>query len=326
MMNLKKIFMKKNKNMISAYYGRLYNPYYNLYAKINDNIPDLYNTIGEKLEIFFIRDAVSAHNPYALGSIPTKFLFDRYNINLKTHFYSHHAMLETMGFPVKRYGLLIESKSIVPNDYEIFEKHKGLNNDFDLIFTHDYKTLNEISNARFVPWCANLWYGSLVGGGVLSDSQYTKKNKNVSIVSSDKEYCDLHKFRIELARECKRFNLADTFGTFDGGDYAPISESLADYKYSIVIENEISPLFFTEKLTNCFASMTVPIYLGATEIDNFFNPDGIIKISQTSDIRSVLLQCSDEDYYGRINAIKDNYERVQKYRNIADWMYEEYLK
>ena len=42
-----------------------------------------------------------------------------------------------------------------------------------------------------------------------------------AIVSSDKTMCDLHNFRIELARFCRRENIADTFGTFDGGKPVP---------------------------------------------------------------------------------------------------------
>ena len=61
------------------------------------------------------------------------FLTDRFNFGLKTHFYSHQAMLETMGNPDKKFGFLFESMGIVPEDYKIFDKHKGLNKDFDLI-------------------------------------------------------------------------------------------------------------------------------------------------------------------------------------------------
>ena len=41
------------------------------------------------------------------------------------------AMLETMGNPEKKYGFLLESKTIVPEDYKIFDKNKGLNKVID---------------------------------------------------------------------------------------------------------------------------------------------------------------------------------------------------
>ena len=48
---------------------------------------------------------------------------------------------------------------------------------------------------------------------------------------------------------------------------------------ALIIENDITPYFFTEKITNCFISQTIPVYLGATQIHKFFNTDGIITIS-----------------------------------------------
>ena len=75
-----------------------------------------------------------------------------------------------------------------------------------------------------------------------------------------------------------------------------------------------------------FAFHTVPIYLGATEIDKFFNPDGIIKITTKDDINEVLKQCSKEDYENRLPAIKDNYNRVLEYGSPLDYMYEKYVK
>ena len=152
------------------------------------------------------------------------------------------------------------------------------------------------------------------------------KNKNVSVVSSNKTSCDLHLFRLNLARRCRDEKLCDTFGTFDGGSPVNIADTLTDYRYSICVENDISPFFFTERITNCFMSMTVPIYCGASEIDKFFNPDGIIFMKPGEDIREILKKCSKQDYESRIPAIKDNFDRVQKYRNIWDFMYNEYLK
>ena len=74
--------------------------------------------------------------------------------------------------------------------------------------------------------------------------------------------------------------------------------------------------------------MTVPIYLGATKIDKFFNPDGIIQISlnDLDNIDKILLQCNEEDYMNRLSAVKDNYNRVQNYLNIEDYIYTNYLK
>lgn len=326
MSKLFKLFKtKKPQCTKSSVYGDIYTPIYNNWSEFYPGKPEIYNKNGERMDIFFIRDMHFAHNPYYLPNPPTKFMWDRFNIGLDTHFYSHDSMLETMGKPKHRYGLLIESRAIVPNDYKIFERHPDLYKDFDAIFTYDADILDKIPNAKFFPACAEPWYG-VNGNGIAKPDAYKHKTKNTSIVSSDKTSCDLHLFRLNLARQCRDKNLCDTFGTFDGGTPVNIEDTLTKYRYSIVIENDISPYFFTERLTNCFMSMTVPIYCGATDIGKFFNADGIIFIKPGDDIEKILKNCSKSDYESRIPAIIDNFERVQKYKNIWDFMYNEYLK
>lgn len=306
-----------------AKYGHIYYPMYNLDAEMADISPEFYTSDGRRMEMFFLRDSHIAHAPYIASN---HFQFDRYNFGLKTHFYTHGAMLETMGSPTKKYGILIESEGIVPDDYALFDKHAGLEKDYDLIFTYSERLLNLLPNARFVPFAASPWYGR-ARGEFVDESIYTAKSRGVSIVSSDKKMCDLHRIRFDLAQKCKNLGLADAYGTFDGGAYINSGVALENYRYSIIIENDLQPFFFTEKLTNCFVSMTIPIYIGATKIDQFFNPDGIISLNveDLDDIENVLNGCTECDYESRLDAMKDNFARVKRYFRVWDFMYEEYL-
>ena len=300
-------------------YGKIYLPIYNLDYPMQSGEPEIYNKGGQKLKTYFIRDLQLADR----ASIQSKyFICDRYNFGLKTHFYTHQAMLETMGNPDKKYGFLFESKGIMPEDYKIFDKHKGLNKEFDLIFTYDADILNKYDNARFVPFCSNTWYQ-----GDLNPNAYQEKTKDVSILSSNKAQCELHKVRINLAQYLKRNNLADTFGTFDGGNFVKIDDTLKDYRYTFAIENFIEPYFFTQKLTSCFSAMTIPIYIGATDIGKFFNTDGIIQISvkDLDNVENILKKCTKEEYEARIPAIIDNYNIAKNYVNFWDKLYEDYL-
>lgn len=299
-------------------YGRIYLPYYHPRAEISSKEHEIYNSDGRKMRTFFIRDVHIAHAPFSESKY---FIWDRFNIGLDTHFYTHKSMLETMGNPSYRYGMLLESPSIVPEDYKIFEKHKGLQNDFDLIFTFDVNILDKCDNARFVPFCSAVWNQD----SIIANS-YKNKTKNISFISSDKKMCELHKFRYDLAQKCKREWLADTYGTFDGGGYVEkLTDVLNDYRFNICIENDITPYYFSERFTTALACGTIPIYLGATEIDKFFNPDGIIKITTKDDIEKVLEQCTPEEYERRLPAVIDNIERAKKYYNPYDYMFEEYF-
>ena len=137
----------------------------------------------------------------------------------------------------------------------------------------------------------------------------------------------MHIVRKNLAFKCKNEGLADTFGTFDGGAWVRPEDFLKNYRFHIAVENDITDYFFTEKITNCFAAQTIPIYIGAKKIDEFFNPDGIIQVSLDSldDIERILAQCTPEEYEQRLPAVLENYERVKEYKNSYDFLYEKYF-
>ena len=84
---------------------------------------------------------------------------------------------------------------------------------------------------------------------------------------------------------------------------------------------------FTEKILNCFEAMTVPIYLGAKKIKDFFNIDGIIQLDLTDidRLEDIIRNLGQQDYGERRDAILENFERVQKYLCLEDYIYNSYL-
>lgn len=272
------------------------------------------------METYFIKNRHSRHAPF--GHEGKYFFWDRYNYGLDTHFYGPEAMTGTLGKPAVKYGMLTESRTIVPKDYEVFHRNRGLEKDFRYIFTYDDRILNEIENARFYPVAAGIWNSEMREG------RYREKDRNLSILSSDKVMCALHRFRLELARLCKRDGLADTFGRFDGGGYVEkVDETLNRYRFSMIIENDVSDYYFSERLTSCFAAQTVPVYLGARRIGEFFNTDGMILLGSADleEAESLIAECTRERYEAMLPAVLDNYERVKEYVNMQDYLYEHYL-
>ena len=61
--------------------------------------------------------------------------------------------------------------------------------------------------------------------------------------------------------------------------------------------------------------------MGTKKVVDYFNSDGIIFFDGTFDVSTL----TEELYNSKINAIKDNYERVQKYSVLDDWIFENYL-
>ena len=183
---------------------------------------------------------------------------------------------------------------------------------FDNIFTWDTDIL-KLPNAKFLPW-----------GGVWTES-IGPKTKNLSIVASNKTFSNLHKQRYDLAWYMKKNNIGDTYGTFDGGSRVDPGVPLASYRFSIAIENYIYDYWFTEKICNCFATKTVPIYIGANKINEFFNKDGIIQVNNIEEIKELLKDFNyEEEYNKRKNAIEDNYKRVQEFKSPFNYLYKHY--
>ena len=276
----------------------------------SSNPPALYNNKGEKLQVFFISSEY-----YAGGG--QKIYWDMHNIGLPVHFYQDDCCTNIMGNPTKKYAWLVEPPPIKPTINESFE-YKGLHKDFDLVLTHNDKLLDKIPNARLLPYWS-VWYGKEVRGNkkdnVRTDEDlWCFKDKDISMMCSYKILTPLHQIRHEITHRAQQSGKIDVFGKFNGGAEVLFkSISLEKYRFSIVVENHLSSYYFTEKILDCFASMTIPLYLGASKIGDFFNTDGIIFIDKTTNLNEIIKFCTKEEYESRLEAIKDNYHRIVKY-------------
>ena len=71
----------------------------------------------------------------------------------------------------------------------------------------------------------------------------------------------------------------------------------------------------------------MPIYLGAPNIGDFYNLDGIVIMDKNANgevtFNSEIL--SDEYYNDHIDAVKDNYERVLQTQTAEDFMFLNYF-
>ena len=312
----------------NAEYGTFYAPYYNVTLPFSGT-PNYYSADGRKLDGFFQRDVVSAHIPYSASKY---FFWDRFNYSLPTHFYAHGAMLETMGRPDRRYGMFVESEGIIPEHYAIFRRFAGIEKDFDAVFTFSETLLNTLPNAKFFLFPAVIWYSKEECNGEkdpaeMSDLAWQKKEKDVSMLCSARKLTPMQLVRHRFANDAARSGKVDVFGTFSkkGGGVKFKSMTLEKYRFQIVVENDIRPFYFTEKIMDCFASMTIPVYLGAPKIGDFFNADGIITIQKDTPVESIIRQCTESEYIRRLDAVRDNYKRSLKYLNMDDRFYEEFF-
>ena len=203
-------------------------------------------------------------------------------------------------------SLVIESKSIKPKIVEgIIKNRKLVEDNFEIIFTHDQRLLKLGKKYKWVP----------ANGFWIKNPKIYEKSKMISMISSNKNFTEGHRTRLEWVSI-----LRDQLDLFGRGfnKIKNKEEGLCDYMFSVAIENAQYKTYFTEKILDCFATGTIPIYFGAPDIGNYFNLDGIINLSKKFDI-------SEEIYHSKIKAVKDNLERVKKMEIIEDFIWENYL-
>ena len=157
---------------------------------------------------------------------------------------------------------LLESREIIGEQYKwIEDNYDFVASRVDGIFTADQRLTEEagpdgkflycISNAA--PWVMD------------RDPYYSQKKKLVSMIASNKGYTEGHRRRLRVVQKfVDKFGQDDLYG-WGLTHELPLKEKsrgLREYMFSFACENANYPTYFTEKLTDCFACGTIPVYYG----------------------------------------------------------------
>jgi hypothetical protein len=179
---------------------------------------------------------------------------------------------------------------------------------YDLILTWNHVILGYCGNAVLFPF----------GGCWTREADTSKKEFAASFLTSSKVMCPGHGLRLDI------FNrLANRVGAIPVTKHksppmlADKRSMLVPFQFSVAMENTRRQNFFTEKLIDCFATKTIPIYWGCPNVDEFFNPEGIIKFNNADDLEAGLAALTPETYASRRAAIEDNYNRSLLYSNFG---------
>lgn len=86
--------------------------------------------------------------------------------------------------------------------------------------------------------------------------------------------------------------------------------------FHIAIENAFEPNYFTEKLVDCLATYTVPVYRGCPNIGDHFNIDGMILAPPGQPVIDIVNRLTAGDYWNRMGAIVENARRCRKYMDF----------
>lgn len=227
-------------------------------------------------------------------------------ITLFTDNYLNPNVIKSVDSKIK-IGWILEPPVIHPWVYDNIDTYV---NELDYLLTFSEEITEKYENARTFSWCSirldhNDW-------GV------HPKDKLISMIASNKTDAPGHKLRHRVANElAEKFNI-DLWG----GGYKLFPQhgkilALKDFMFSVVIQNCQLDTFFTD-FVDPLATGTIPIFWGTRNVDKYFNTDGIIFFDTFEELENILENLTEKDYYDRIEAVKDNFERSKKYWRSDD--------
>tara|TARA_R110002153_G_scaffold119109_1_gene264039 strand:- start:7641 stop:8393 length:753 start_codon:yes stop_codon:yes gene_type:complete len=196
----------------------------------------------------------------------------------------------------------IEPLSVNNNIQDFCER----SSDFDLVLTW-HSDILETNNSKLFPF-GTCWIEK-------DDRRIFPKNKNLSIIASHKNYAPGHILRHQIIH-----NYPEDLSLYGRG-YKSIENkitALKDYRFSLIIENEYSNNWFTEKLIDCLVTGTVPIFWGCPNIHKFFDPRGFILFNNIDQIPKIKSECNESAYKNLLPFIKKNYHSALEYVDIFD--------
>ena len=233
---------------------------------------------------------------------------------------------------------LLEHKGYFKNEYyDLILKNYDK---FDTVLTFDKDLLENIPNAKFTPPLFVTHFNCLPNSvgyqPCKSDSietyelpsdvfQIYKKNKLVSAIASNKAFLPGHVKRLEFIKSIK--DRVDLYGRGMGRELASKLDGLRDYMFSVAIENvENDDYYFTEKITECFLTGTIPIYHGCLNINKFFDTRGILYFNNQEELDQIIDSLSPEKYESMLEYAKINFEACFKWPLNNDMLYGMYYK
>jgi len=251
-----------------------------------------------------------------LGKAPREFEYVKGKTNFDgiTIFTDH--MFGLASKVQSKYKIAWQVESPVHSQKQFYPMIRNYHHLFDMIFTYDENLIAK--DPHLFKRC------NFGGTTVLEpDLRLNEKDKKVAVVHSGKRDTANHLLR-ELVAKSGR---VDAFGRMTGKSFDNIVDVYAPYNFAVIIENMDCDNYFSEKLTDCIACGCIPIYRGCTNIGQYFDERGMIKVHTMDDLHEILPTLTDELYDSMIKPHSANLNTVlNKYYTNEDWLYLNYMK
>ncbi len=247
---------------------------------------------------------------------------DRAKATVDTVVYMDGAILDGLEAEGRKIAWLLESPAVLRVKCPaLLDELERVIASFDLVLTCERELCALDPRVLYHPAGSNLPWTPECDYGL------HEKDRTCSMLASDKQLVEGHAVRLRYAE--KLGPDLDLFGgalgspRVGGNGSAPgKGEALYRYRFQVAMENCRVPLYYTEKLTDCFATGTVPVYWGSGDIGELFDPAGILVLDEGFDVRAL-----DAGLYDRmLPAVRGNLARVRSLESADDLLYRRYVR
>jgi hypothetical protein len=94
--------------------------------------------------------------------------------------------------------------------------------------------------------------------------------------------------------------------------------------FSIIIENGNYDSYYTEKITDCFATGTVPVYWGTKKLPDIFDPDGIFWLEKGKE-KEAMNSLNFELYESKKEFIENNFNALRELKLADDQLFKKII-
>ena len=226
-----------------------------------------------------------------------------------------------------RVAMIAEPPVIDSGTYQRFENMQFADT-FDLVFTFYDAFLSRPKFREYVfggsfviPRSDEKWANASIDHW--ATDLLMQKNKRISMILSEKQSAPGHRFRHVIWAHVRNKRV-DGYGRGVNGQYLQNkADGLRNYRFSIVIENgKDQGRYFSEKLIDCIAMMTIPIYWGSGDnLKRHFDMNGIMLFNTEQELYNILdsLENSAERVYQeKLLSVRHNLDRVLTDVNLMD--------
>lgn len=185
--------------------------------------------------------------------------------------------LVILDYPKNDFSIKVNRDNILhvclepPNEVSKYRQYANKN--VKWIFNQlDIKKNNILSHGA-LPWHINKSFDFLNE----LKAENLKKENTISWITSNQRSSKGHKSRMQFLDKIRN----ESFVNLYGRGIKPIEDkwdALSLSKYAIAYENYESDYYWTEKITDCFLSYTMPLYFGCNKIGDFFPENSFIQI------------------------------------------------